>query len=197
MPVGQGVQTNDLGEFRIFGLPTGEYFVAASGPSSFGFAPNSHNPAGGFDSVFTYYPGVADAAAAQPVTLAAGQIATGIVFRILRAQTYQVSGIVVDGSGAAVAGATVFLRGDPRGGFGAWPAGSANSDANGRFVIGGVTPGSYLANASLPIKTDSPAASSAGVGAFSVDLLAQPLSNTSQNVTVMDADVEGLQIVVQ
>jgi hypothetical protein len=196
MPAGQSVQTNDLGEFRIFGLPAGEYFVAASGGSNFGFATATTSAGPAAAAVFTYYPGTPDASAAQPVTVAAAQVATGIVFRILTAQTYQVSGIVVDEKGAPVAGAMVMLRGDPRGGFGAWPAGDGRSDASGTFIISGVTPGSYMATASVPITTNNQGASAGGVGFYTIDILRQ-MPSPNSNITVSDANVEGVQIVVQ
>jgi hypothetical protein len=204
MTAGQSVQTNDLGEFRIFGLPPGEYFIGTSRPPNFGFATGSPltragSPATaaapGIGAVFTYYPGTADAFAAHPVTVAAGQVATGIVFRIVMAQTYQVSGTVVDQTGAPVAGASVMLRGDPRTGFGPWPGSQGRSDASGNFVIGGIPPGSYMAMASVPLTAGSRGASSGSLD--SLPRIVRPVSGPEPNVTVTDGNVGGVQIVVQ
>ena len=194
MPAGQSAQTNDLGEFRIFGLPPGEYFVASS-PRLTG---TKTSAASGTAPVMTFYPGTTDALAAQPVIIAAGQVATGIVFRILSAQTYQVSGTVVDAQGAPVAGATVMLRNDPRtSGFGPMPAASSGrSDARGHFVIGGVTPGSYMAMASVPVATRSQGGSTPGVDAFATRIL-RPVIDPNSSFTVTDANVGGVQVVVQ
>jgi protocatechuate 3,4-dioxygenase beta subunit len=177
-PAGQSAQTNDLGEFRIFGLPPGEYVVASS-PRLTGTRTSA---VPGTAPVMTFYPGTTDASAAQPVIVAAGQVATGVVFRILSAQTYQVSGTVVDAKGAPVAGATVMLRNDPRAsGFSPMPAASSRSDARGHFVIGGVTPGSYMAMASVPISTG----------------ILRPVLDPNSSFTVTDANVDGVQVVVQ
>jgi len=178
MPAGQSAQTNDLGEFRIFGLAPGEYFVASS-PRLTGAKASA---APGAAPVMTFYPGTTDASTAQPVIVAAGQVATGVVFRILNAQTYQVSGTVVDAKGAPVAGATVMLRNDPRtSSFGPMPAASGRSDARGHFVIGGITPGSYMAMASVPIRTG----------------ILRPVLDPNSSFTITDANVDGVQVVVK
>ena len=208
--VGQSVQTNDLGEFRIFGLPPGEYFVAASRPPTFGFAAGSSSTIGGAATteaspttqvVMTFYPGTADESAAQPVTVAAGQVATGLVIRLLTARSYQVSGTVADENGAPIAGAIVMLRADPRAPLPFAIVGQGRSDTGGRFVIGGITPGSYVAMASVPM-TPGSQATSAGIGSFSstgsiVNIGRAPSKFDQANVTVTDANVEGVQIVVQ
>ena len=54
--------------------------------------------------MFSFYPGTPDASAAQSVTVAAGQVATGFVMRLVTAETYQVSGTVVDQNGTPVGG---------------------------------------------------------------------------------------------
>jgi len=192
MPAGQSAQTNDLGEFRIFGLPPGEYFVASS-PRLTGAKTSAPS---GTAPVMTFYPGTTDALAAQPVIVAAGQVATGIVFRILSAQTYKVSGTVVDAQGAPVAGATVMLRNDPRSsGFSPVPAAAGRSDARGHFVIGGVTPGSYMAMASVPVTTRNQGGSTPGVDAFATRIL-RPVLDPNSSFTVTDANVDGVQVVV-
>src|SRR6186713_1498673 len=60
--MGPGDQTDDMGEFRVYGLPPGDYYVTAStGPA---------------DSVRrdppVYYPGTSSVSEAQSITLAAG-----------------------------------------------------------------------------------------------------------------------------
>jgi hypothetical protein len=205
MPAGASVQTNDLGEFRIFGLPPGEYFVAAILRRDFGLATNFADggsnqapraPATG--AVLTFYPGTPDALAAQPVTLAAGQVATNIDIRLVVAQTYRVSGVLVDENAAPVAGAMVMLRGDPRASdFFAGPIGQSRSDASGAFVFDGVPSGSYTAIASMPVRIGGQD-SGIGAGGFSfIDIGGGAARSNQLDVTVNDANVEGLQIVVQ
>jgi hypothetical protein len=220
MPAGPSVTTNDLGEFRLFNLPAGEYFIAAFPHNNFGFAGGRMAVAGiaghpavesasiagaaTTTTVMTFYPGTADAAAAQGVTVAAGQVASGINFRLLTAQAYQVSGVVVDESGAPVAGAMVMAREDGRGPFIGGPGNQARSDANGRFVINGVTAGSYTLMASVPIAIGGGGVGAgAGGGGFTFYSSdggrggpAAPQSG-QLNIMVTDTNVEGLRLVVQ
>src|SRR4029077_3456311 len=68
-------QTNDIGEYRVSGLPPGEYFLAAS-PRGMGFggpgmASTTGHGGGTPTPTTTYYPGTADQAGAQPITVAA------------------------------------------------------------------------------------------------------------------------------
>ena len=137
----QVFQTNDLGEFRIFGLAPGEYVLAASPQQRFGFQNLS------IDTTLlasTFYPGVSDTAAAQTIIVTAGETVGGVEFRLLTTAGFKVSGVVVDQTGAPVAGAMVMLRGDPRSAVAIMgPVGQSSSDANGRFVLGNVPSGSY------------------------------------------------------
>ena len=196
MPAGSSTQTNDLGEFRIFGLSPGEYVVAASRPPNSGFAPT-----GGIAAVFSFYPGTADASAAQSVTVAAGQVATGFVMRLVTPETYQVSGTVVDQNGTPVVGAMVMLRTDPRtsGVMTAMPAGTGRSDANGNFVISGMAPGSYqtLANAPTAVRSQNSVGDGIDALASRRILINGTRASDQLDVTVTNANVEGVQIIVQ
>jgi protocatechuate 3,4-dioxygenase beta subunit len=160
----QGMQqTNDLGEFRIAGLPPGEYFVSAS--------PNMQSPFGGPGVALpapappgqtrttittTYYPGTTDAAAAQPVAVARGAEVGNISFTLQSLPAFRISGVVVDEEGKPVAGAFVMLMGDPRTGMFMGPAGSrAPSRDDGQFTIDNVVAGAYHATATIPMTMTS------------------------------------------
>lgn len=176
MPAGgMGQQTNDLGEFRIAGLPPGEYYVAAvSRPMSMMFggagvdaatatrAPAARQPR--TTTATTYYPGTADQAAAQPVAVAAGAETGNIVFTMQSVPSFRVSGVVVDEQGNPVAGAMVMLMGNARDGMFMGPAGNARTHDSGRFDIDDVPVGSYKANASIPITFSSTGANTTGGG---------------------------------
>src|SRR5262249_56923287 len=80
--VGQsGSATDDRGEFRIFGVPPGQYvLVARLETMDFGSRDRVRY-------VPTYYPGTAVASEAQRITVTAGQEASGIVIPLARTST--------------------------------------------------------------------------------------------------------------
>ena len=219
----QGMQqTNDLGEFRIAGLPPGEYFVSA--------APNMQSPYGGpgitppspgqsrTAVTTTYYPGTTDQAAAQPVAVARGAEVGNISFMLQSLPVFRVSGVVVDEDGKPVAGAFVMLMGDPRNGMFMGPGASRGpSGDDGRFIIDSVVAGTYHATASVPIVRtwSSPGgtggtvesgerrgAVTGGVVAGAAIASGAPIAvggymNQPTDVVVSDADVGGVRVVVR
>ena len=98
------VSTNDLGEFRIFNLPAGRYFVMAVAPASSG-----GRGGGGFgggpprqqvlklatdDFVPTYFPGSIDASGAALIDLQPGREVSGLYFQMKRSPTFRIRGNV-------------------------------------------------------------------------------------------------------
>ena len=147
IPSGQS-QTNDLGEFRIFGLSPGEYVVAANPRSAFGGAATRSSAT---TMTSTFFPGTADVSAAQVVTVQAGQTVSDVTIRLINVPAFQVSGVVVDEAGAPLAGAMVMLMdgpGDSLFSLATGPRGMSQSDAGGRFSFGEVPAGSYTLQAS-------------------------------------------------
>jgi carboxypeptidase family protein len=153
----QGLQqTNDLGEFRLAGLPPGEYFVSAAphmqapfgGPA---VAPPAPQGTARTTLATTYYPGTTDAAAAQPIAVARGAEVGNISFMLLSLPAFRISGVVVDPDGQPIAGAMVMLMGNPRNGISMGPAGSARSGNDGQFTLDNVVAGAYGATALVPV----------------------------------------------
>lgn len=163
-------QTNDIGEFRVAGLAPGDYIVAASprGQSPFGArgmsAPAAATTAPRTVAITTYYPGTRDQATAQTIHVAAQQTVENIVFTVLSAPAYRVSGMVVDEAGAAVGGAVVSLMNDPRAGVFTGPPAGGRSRDDGTFVITGVPAGSYRATAMVPVTITTTSSGSGGGG---------------------------------
>lgn len=95
-----GVTTNDRGEFRLIGLPPGQYLVTAAftpprgaWPSPAGARPESH--------VTTFYPSEVDTLAAQPVVVSAGAETAGIDIRLRKLPVARVWGRVSGPVGGA------------------------------------------------------------------------------------------------
>ena len=217
-------QTNDIGEYRVTGLPPGEYFLAVS-PRALGFAgpgaaSTTGNGGGALTPTTTYYPGTADQAGAQAITVAAGAEVSNMVFTLQSAPAYRVSGMVVDENGAPIAHAMVMLMNDPRSGMMfIGPGGNAQTGDDGRFSIGDVTPGAYRLNASVPMFMNSGGAVTGGGGGVSTvsggsgggaftswSISSGGVTTTSivngtpqqpQEVTVTDADVRGVRLVAR
>ena len=204
-PVQGGQITNDIGEFRIAGLAPGEYVVAAmpGGFSPFGGMNVGPAPASAARSTaaMTYYPGTADLDAAGTIVITPGAEIGNIVFSQQTVPAFSVAGIVVDEAGRPVAHAMVTLMGE----FG--PGGTAQSQDDGRFVIGGVPAGTYQVTATIMIMGGDPRdptvaggaivawPSGAGGGGAGFFPIAAGGPTAPAEVVVTDADVENVRVV--
>lgn len=153
---GRVAQTNDLGQFRMYGLPPGEYYVTATlrgvetlmmdmAPGAGG--PVGSTPASGYAP--TYFPGTSSAAEAQKITLVVGQEAQGTEFALTPVKLARITGTVVNSEGKPVEGAMITAvpatRGTDVGMF--MMGGGARSSKDGAFTLSGVTPGDYTLQA--------------------------------------------------
>jgi hypothetical protein len=198
--------TNDLGEFRIFGLPPGTYVVSATPSSGGGGAMRAMTDAevdAAFDAVRrrttaanakgaepelprpfayapVYFPGTPILAQASPITLAAGQEHAGLEFALQRVPTAMVEGTVSRSDGQSAAGTTIQMTGlAPPGPFAIDSPLilQATAGANGSFQIPQVPPGDYT----LVARAGSGASALWGSGTLAVS----------------GADVSGLSIAVE
>jgi hypothetical protein len=197
----QGLQqTNDLGEFRVSGLAPGEYYVAAMprGAMAFGGPATMPGSTGNARTAITttFYPGTTDQAAALPVVVAAGAEVGNIVFTMQSAPAFRVSGLVIDEDGQPVARAMVMLMGDPRSGMFMGPAGRAQTQDDGRFVIGDVPSGSYRITATvmMTVSNVSGGVSTGAFTSFSSGIIGGMERPTE--VVVADADVTDVRVLV-
>ena len=142
---GRVAQTDDLGQFRVFGLMPGDYVVRAS--LRLNQNPDTMNQPDPVGYPGTYYPGVVDVTQAQSVTVTLGQELSSVAFPLVPARLSRVSGIVMGSDGRPLGGGMIMLR--PRGsnGMGALRAafgGGNQIRPDGSFQLTGVPPGDYV-----------------------------------------------------
>jgi hypothetical protein len=144
-----GTPVDGLGEFRLFNLPPGRYYLRAAPrrPEPGSTRGDSTNPNQAQESnVPTYYPSSADLMGAVPIDVAAGQNLTGTDIRVARARVVRVTGRV---SGSMpdqpdqLLRVLLLPRGHPDSTMIINSLGGSIA-ADGSFEIAGVQPGSYM-----------------------------------------------------
>jgi protocatechuate 3,4-dioxygenase beta subunit len=152
------VQTDDRGQYRLFGLKAGEYYVRAvdeMAPSFIGgFEQDSVAARDSLGSQYApvYYPGVTQLGQAQTVPLTAGEEAQ-VDFVIRRMKMVDVSGRVIAADGKPCTNAFVILEEAQ----GASEMGHVQrTDNKGEFKLRGVPPGSYILTAQVDEGGDIP-----------------------------------------
>jgi protocatechuate 3,4-dioxygenase beta subunit len=167
IPAGRDGQTNDLGEFRLFSLPPGEYYVQAMPRSDFG-----GSSARATTLLPTYFPGTPDPVAAQSISVGAGQTSGDVVIRVISVPAFHVAGVVLDEAGRPVVNAMVRLLLDEPGGRPMVMMGrlsQSRTDTSGKFTLNNVTSGTYTLLAAAPVVISRPAtAAGGGIGANGV-----------------------------
>jgi hypothetical protein len=84
-------RTDDQGNFRLYGLPPGDYFVSANNRNNTMMMPGVNNTEpDGFAP--TYYPGTPNLAEATRVTVKAGQEMSGANFALIVARMARIRG---------------------------------------------------------------------------------------------------------
>jgi protocatechuate 3,4-dioxygenase beta subunit len=143
IPLPHHASTNDLGQYRLYGMPPGDYVISASyrDNTNMGLMLDDQSEAASSGYAPTFYPGTANAAEAQRVTVGIGQEVTADM-QLTAMRVSRVSGIVVDASGQPIENGYVQLRlvGD------LFPSGMmvGQLTKGGSFTISGVPPGSYM-----------------------------------------------------
>jgi hypothetical protein len=165
----------DRGQYRIYGLPPGDYYILVS-PAGGGFfrsgsdlhltsdvdvqealraiqtaagSPIADVPQRSVTTAPVFYPGVHNVAQATPVTVRAGEERGGIDFVVPYVASAHVEGTVSGLDGTPTGNAMVTLVNADRDtlSFGFDSVRSARTDANGRFSFLEIRPGSYVISA--------------------------------------------------
>ena len=141
--------SNDLGEYRIYDLPPGRYFLkAGSSESMGGGSPESYG--------VLYYPGTADSAAAAAIEVGAGQQVQGIDLTLRLTHIARIRGRVLNPGHNLTVGMMKFAEGmsaissmsvdDPEGKF------ELRASPGSYFLTAGSTIGGQHYSASVPIQ---------------------------------------------
>jgi hypothetical protein len=170
-PAGNG-QTDDKGQYRVWGLMPGDYYINAvargGGPGGFGGpgGPGNFGGRGGgrgggpavpgasssveqVNYAPTYYPGVPSIADAKPVTVALGAETLDINFGMQLVRMARLSGRIENPDGTPVTGGNVNLTADTSASRGNQVGMSFGGriDWDGSFAINGVPPGHFTLRA--------------------------------------------------
>lgn len=187
--------SDDLGQFRISGLPPGEYVVVAMLEMKRQVAIQSGvmdlRGAGPDRPLMAYAPAAFHKADAKPVTLRAGDEVTGEDVTINLTGTHSVSGKVsskADDHG--INSATVELTDASDKDM----VLSAGVDASGNFTVGFVPPGTYNLTVTGAADTQPSEYRSAGLYRFANPDTVRSYEDGKQSVIVTDSDVVGANI---
>ena len=188
---GSNDRTDDQGNFRLFGLAPGDYYVSANNRGGMVMQAEINNTeADGFAP--TYYPGTPTLSDATRIALRAGQEMTGANFALIVARMARIRGRALNSRGEPVARAMVMLApADPSGGMMFSANGNAMVAPDGSFQFANVAPGRYNINVrpmSNNPATDEFAVMPINVGNDDIDnvLVTTALGATARGVIVTD-----------
>jgi hypothetical protein len=145
---GSSQQTNDLGQFRVWGLPDGEYVVGAAA-NDMPMSTGDEGPRVG--RLPTFYPGVPAYEGARTVSVKAGQETGGVEFALVEGRLGSISGRATDSGGNPLGAAGTFgaITLNPKTTNPAFGGRGASVRPDGSFVIPAVPPGDYYLSVRL------------------------------------------------
>ena len=138
-------QTNDLGEFRVFGVPPGDYYLSATVGAD-GPGPSALSGFVGVGAAATLYPGTTNPVEAQLITVGLGQEVSGMSFALLPVRMATISGAVRGADGRIPTGVSVSLGQSMAYSSGMSSRGS-QLRADGTFSFPNLPPGEYSISA--------------------------------------------------
>jgi hypothetical protein len=138
VPAGRRASTDDMGEFRLFGMPPGQYILSATWiHNNIG---SNAAPADNTAYAPVYFPGTNTPAQAQRLTLAVGQQLDEVVMAMRPVKATRISGSVTTSDGKPFAGMLLVSQNDTSG-FEMQSAAPIRPD--GKFELAGLAPGEY------------------------------------------------------
>ena len=191
MNSGRTAMTNDIGEFRIYGLPPGQYYVSSTLRVTQP-APSDNDVRVGYAP--TFYPGTPLAASAYAIPVGLSETVTGIEVALIATRLASVSGTALDRNGAPLLRGSVSAT-DRNGTTSSTSGTSIRPD--GTFTLPALPPGDYLLRATAPPQPVMAAAPGSPI----VDKLTQVAVNVERTsppdvliatVSVNGSDISGV-----
>jgi hypothetical protein len=136
--------TDDRGEYRVYGLPPGTYFLSASVPGR-DVPEGIRSPLGA--GLRSFYPAASSPSDAQPVTLALGQQLTGVSLVFTPGRAAAISGTVRTADGRSVSGSITLAQRMPFSAGGGMSMMSKPLRPDGSYVFPDLPPGAYTLRA--------------------------------------------------
>jgi protocatechuate 3,4-dioxygenase beta subunit len=141
--------TNDLGEYRLFGVAPGKYYLSVTGRQGYDFAVNrsaSSKPEEGYAP--TYYPGAEDIASATQLNVPVGRTIQGVDVTLRKTLTFRVKGKVIGAPSGSTRPVMISLAPKDEDSMSAMMRTvRSSSRKDGEFEISGVRLGSYVLQA--------------------------------------------------
>jgi hypothetical protein len=180
------VQTDDLGQYRLYGLDTGDYVVGADARENTFVQPNTprNTDEQSVGYMTTYYPGTTDEAEAQRVRTRVASETSGIEIRLGQGRLFAVSGSVADSHGSPAAHLSGQLARSTPSFAGGWGY-SFSTDEQGRFHLINIPPGSYRLIIQDLGQVFGPRARAADADAGEMASVPLTVTGDVENVTVM------------
>ena len=181
--------TNDLGEFRVFGITPGQYYVKTTWRRGGMADPASPDRTGYPD---TFFPGTLTVDDAQRFTVRAGETISDLTMGLSPIATVRVDGSVVDGGGKPAGPANLMVM---KSGSNDGPMFGSPVRPDGTFIISKMTAGEYTLRAVMFPPRKETATVNITVGTEDlkdVRLIAAPPSTISGRVVVDPAQAQSL-----
>jgi hypothetical protein len=188
-------QTNDVGQFRIYGLPAGKYYVSAtlrvSGGGPIEMVPRDVQVVrGGGGFAPTFFPGTVSAADAQAVVVEGGSEAAGVDFSLLPDRLAGISGSIVESHGKPAPDYLVMVNAARPDRALLTNTSMAETGPDGRFTLSNIAPGEYR----LDVRAKSEIEAIAKTGGVGQPQRPDAAEFASVPITVSGDDIEGLTI---
>jgi hypothetical protein len=195
VPAGRSTSTNDIGEFRLFGLPPGQYYLSATW-RNVGLS-NPNGPVADRTAYAPmYFPGTVNASEAQRITIAAGQELNDLVMMLSPMKATRVTGTATSSDGTPMTPAMITVT--QASGFGFTMASAGQVRADGTFTVNGLAPGEYtlrvqrLGGFGQDSETAAATITATGEDIADVHLVGAPPSTAAGRIVVDQAAAQSL-----